>query len=611
MASVFDKLQQNVKSIIPYISQVGGQVNFSYTSDNSEVFGSTTGAKTAAKPFIIGFLPPDLNLLNFVPTESPTTKFTPAAEKSVVPQGLELSKLLIDGLDPALQPLAIELFYKAAERGYQIVISDGTRSLKAQEEIYNKGRDTSGPTVTDAKPGNSFHNYGLAFDIAFLPIIERNGVPSYTYPDPDTFAAVGSIGSDIGLQYGVMITNSVTGKKQVDATHFEYHPGLTLQQVKNGKRPSPQNAPSKTTASRPDVSSVIARFGVGLTTENASDPNINFGRNLRESDKRKPVVDAQIQALRRQLELFQAIPPLALLLNPREFTKNYEKSVDDGNKGRQKNIVHLWLEKPLSISGKGVTAAQYVLNIDGSGGLNHHNRIHSISYQNLMSLVLTYRNNGIAFTGSESSDYNQGIPSIPMSLFIYYDQHMYIGSFDSFEITDSGDKPHNLEYSFKFTTRYDFPVLSDNGTSNTPDVVQSIPDPLPKDQVAFNTIMNSNGGAGSGRSSVDLQIELNQAAELDAIDPIRDQINFVSRVSAIQSRVGDSFDNPLPSAGVEAPNKTVVVAPSKSGGKPRATSNKSIPSSPSSPSNASNASNQAASEAAENEARRQAGLPPG
>jgi peptidoglycan L-alanyl-D-glutamate endopeptidase CwlK len=49
------------------------------------------------------------------------------------------------------------------------------RTFAEQQAIYNQGRTTSGPIVTKAKPGQSLHNYGLAFDIALIVDKDRNG----------------------------------------------------------------------------------------------------------------------------------------------------------------------------------------------------------------------------------------------------------------------------------------------------------------------------------------------------------------------------------------------------------------------------------------------------
>lgn len=42
------------------------------------------------------------------------------------------------------------------------------RSFSEQEALYAQGRTTKGSIVTNARPGYSYHNYGLAFDIVLI-----------------------------------------------------------------------------------------------------------------------------------------------------------------------------------------------------------------------------------------------------------------------------------------------------------------------------------------------------------------------------------------------------------------------------------------------------------
>lgn len=49
------------------------------------------------------------------------------------------------------------------------------RTFKEQDELYAKGRTKPGPKVTNAKGGDSYHNYGLAVDIVELLDKDKNG----------------------------------------------------------------------------------------------------------------------------------------------------------------------------------------------------------------------------------------------------------------------------------------------------------------------------------------------------------------------------------------------------------------------------------------------------
>ena len=50
----------------------------------------------------------------------------------------------------------------------KIRITQGLRSFKEQDELYAIGRTKPGKKVTNAKAGQSIHNYGLAVDICLI-----------------------------------------------------------------------------------------------------------------------------------------------------------------------------------------------------------------------------------------------------------------------------------------------------------------------------------------------------------------------------------------------------------------------------------------------------------
>lgn len=50
----------------------------------------------------------------------------------------------------------------------KIRITQGLRSFEEQEKLYAIGRITNGKKVTNAKAGQSIHNYGLAVDICLI-----------------------------------------------------------------------------------------------------------------------------------------------------------------------------------------------------------------------------------------------------------------------------------------------------------------------------------------------------------------------------------------------------------------------------------------------------------
>lgn len=77
------------------------------------------------------------------------------------------SLALIEKLHPAVREHARAAFteaYTALTGRAQLIITSTLRDFKEQQALYDQGRTKPGQKVTDAKPGQSMHNYGLAMD---------------------------------------------------------------------------------------------------------------------------------------------------------------------------------------------------------------------------------------------------------------------------------------------------------------------------------------------------------------------------------------------------------------------------------------------------------------
>lgn len=72
-------------------------------------------------------------------------------------------------LHPKAQPI-FQKFIEDCETGLNIKIriSQGLRTFDEQDVLYAQGRTAPGKIVTDAKAGESYHNYGLAVDLVVL-----------------------------------------------------------------------------------------------------------------------------------------------------------------------------------------------------------------------------------------------------------------------------------------------------------------------------------------------------------------------------------------------------------------------------------------------------------
>jgi hypothetical protein len=72
----------------------------------------------------------------------------------------------LDSLEPDFKPIVEELLAKTeAVTNRKWGISDGRRTMAEQRNIYAQGRTKPGKVVSNAKPGQSAHNFGYAVDI--------------------------------------------------------------------------------------------------------------------------------------------------------------------------------------------------------------------------------------------------------------------------------------------------------------------------------------------------------------------------------------------------------------------------------------------------------------
>jgi peptidoglycan L-alanyl-D-glutamate endopeptidase CwlK len=123
-------------------------------------------------------------------------------------------------LEPTTAKLATELLRRLAAEGYNFKVTSGTRTFAEQAALYAQGRTAPGKRVTNARPGYSWHNFGLAFDVTLFQG-EKN--PVWDHP---AYAIAGQIGKDLGLRWGGDF------KSIIDRPHFERPIGLSLAEAR-------------------------------------------------------------------------------------------------------------------------------------------------------------------------------------------------------------------------------------------------------------------------------------------------------------------------------------------------------------------------------------------
>jgi len=132
------------------------------------------------------------------------------------------------------------------------------------------------------------------------------------------------------------------------------------------------------------------------------------------------------------------VPDLIMKINPSNLSSNYSQLI---NRKRTLGgfIEEHWGEQLDSISASGKTG-QFVNKL----GLTNFTRRDTAAYNDFQNLIAIYRNNGVLYDSFTNRIIAQG------SVVMNYDSNIYKGYFENFTITESADKPFELNYDFSF-----------------------------------------------------------------------------------------------------------------------------------------------------------------
>jgi len=135
----------------------------------------------------------------------------------------------IEDLHPTLQAKCRAHMAACEAAGVSLIITSTYRSPEEQAVLYAQGRTAPGKIVTKARPGQSMHNYRLAYDVVPL----RNGKPVWgtSGEDATLWQKVGALGVAQGLEW------AGSWKRFKEFPHFQWTGGLTLAELQAGKTP--------------------------------------------------------------------------------------------------------------------------------------------------------------------------------------------------------------------------------------------------------------------------------------------------------------------------------------------------------------------------------------
>jgi uncharacterized protein YcbK (DUF882 family) len=122
------------------------------------------------------------------------------------------SQAEINQLHPAFREYVTRFLNKAEAEDIEIIITSGYRSIEKQKELQKSGKA--------AKPGYSYHNYGLAIDIALK--------------NSSNWDRVGKIGESLGLRWGKYFKNPQPERWHFDAGNWGLSTSELLSRINAG-----------------------------------------------------------------------------------------------------------------------------------------------------------------------------------------------------------------------------------------------------------------------------------------------------------------------------------------------------------------------------------------
>jgi RHS repeat-associated protein len=158
-----------------------------------------------------------LDNLNVLP--SPMNVGVASFSQAITGDPLNDSRIL--NLDPRIQGLVTSFLNDVSGTlGKRLRITQGYRSIAEQDALYAKGRTSDGAVVTNAKGGTSYHNYGLAVDLALInkTVLVNEIIPSDIV--------------NLALKHGFEWGGNFKSIK--DYPHFQMTFGMSTLQLRNG-----------------------------------------------------------------------------------------------------------------------------------------------------------------------------------------------------------------------------------------------------------------------------------------------------------------------------------------------------------------------------------------
>ena len=134
----------------------------------------------------------------------------------------------IAALHPQVAARARAFIEACQGQGIDILVTSTYRDHASQDALYALGRSRPGKKVTNARGGQSFHNFRVAFDI--VPLRAGKPVWGTCGEDGQLWAQIGAIGEAHGLEW------AGRWNRMREMAHFQFTAGLSLKDFQAGRQ---------------------------------------------------------------------------------------------------------------------------------------------------------------------------------------------------------------------------------------------------------------------------------------------------------------------------------------------------------------------------------------
>lgn len=120
-----------------------------------------------------------------------------------------------------LEPFVIRAQELMAKRNVSVEVISGLRSWQQQAALYAQGRTKQGNIVTKARPGSSWHNFGLAIDLGLFQAGVYLDEKKPALADA-LYNQLGNLAAEMGIEW------AGNWKSFPEGPHFQVTFGLSL-----------------------------------------------------------------------------------------------------------------------------------------------------------------------------------------------------------------------------------------------------------------------------------------------------------------------------------------------------------------------------------------------